>query len=188
MILLPLPLRRALKSGGFGRIAMLAEIDHPDGVVRCWSRIGTLRYLGVDWQGTGPLGRVSGIGGSLRVEVRPITFTLIGVPPASTQFLETNVRNRAARVWMAALRPRSNAIDGDLHPLCEGRCNTMTLKVDGQRRATIDLVVNDPIYVVDRGQSLAYTSEWLKRTHGEELTGGDLIPELVHAEDPWTQS
>ncbi len=182
----PLALRNAIAAGG--RIAVLVEIDHPTGTVRAWSRLGDLQYSGFTWKGVGTLGRIGGIGGVKKIQVRQVTFELRGVPPDVVTFLENNVRGRVAQAWLAALKPRADEVDGDLFELVSGLCDTQTLALSEQRKATIKLVVNEPIFIIDRAQNLAWTTEQINAEYGPGITGLDNIPLLANATESWTPS
>lgn len=180
----PLPIRNAIQKGR--RIAVLVEIDHPNGQVNVWSRVGNLQYNGLTWTGIGTLGRITGIGGSKTLQVVQVTFELRGVPPDTVTFLESNVRGRQAQAWLAALQPHADAIDGDLYPIVSGLCDSQQLAITDQLGATVQLIVNEPIFIVDRAQNLAWTSEQLAAEWGPGLTGLDDIPELVNKNVSWT--
>lgn len=179
----PLALRRAIARGG--RIVILCEVEHPDGMVWVCSRSGPVTGDGKTWKGVGTLGRISGIGGAEGPARRPFTLLLRGVPPDVAKFVTARVRNHKARVWMAALKPRVDDVDGDLHPLAEGLCDTQTKKVADDRNASIEIVVNGPIHNVDRAQNKLWSAEWLKRTYGSTLTGGDELHRLSNAQEIW---
>lgn len=170
------------------RIIVMAAIDAPSGISRMWSGIGTLSYGGYDWYGVGLLGKITGIGGAKNLAVHTVTFELRGVPLESRPYLELNLRNRPAQAWIAALKPRRLEVDGDPYLAVDGKCDQPTLSIGQDGSATVKLIVSEPIFQLERALDLAWTSEWIKATYGDTISGLDMIPELVNANVSWTQS
>lgn len=87
------------------RAAMLAEFVLADDTYRFWSGVGTLSYNGYDWLGVGRLGRITGAGETAEIRTTDTTYELAGISdfPQLNAFLETPVRGRVARCWLALL-------------------------------------------------------------------------------------
>lgn len=171
---------------GWG-ICLLAYVDHPDGEVRMWSGIGTKRFRGNTYEGVGRLGGIAPIGGSRTLGVRTISFILSGVPQSATEWLNKDVRGRAARAWIAGLRP-DGRINGDPWLVAEGACDYMELEPDASRNVTIKLMVTEPIWSVERAQKLAFTPQWARKTFGDDITGFDDIPGMRNKTVNWTRT
>lgn len=166
-------------------IAALAYIDHPDGEVRLWSGLGTLRHDGSDWIGLGRLGRILGIGGLKTLGVRQLTFELSGVPAEAAKTLNAAVRNRIARAWLAGLTP-AGRVNGEAWLVVDGRCDYQELAVADARSAIVRLIVAQPIWSIERAQNLLLTPQWIKKTYGAEIAGLDDVPGMSNRQLNWT--
>lgn len=183
----PLAIRDAI-SKRRGRLILLHEIDHPDGYVRAWSGTGTLSYAGYDWLGFGDLVAIDGLGGSRKTEVRVVTATLGGVNARQLQFITKKVRGRAARLSIAALRPGTRRVNGDIFSLCYGLCDSQDHKLESDRRASVIITVNQPLFILDRAVNLAWTPDWLKSEYGDDIVGLDDLPGVAARIESWTPS
>lgn len=180
-------LRKALAGDDRYKLAVLASVDHPDGTVYCTTLVGPLSYQGQTWRGLGTLGRLSGIGGSKKLSVRPIIFELRGVPPDEVTFISSQVRGRVASAWLASIDSRQRAVAGSPQYLVNGRCDDQVVKIGADRKAVVQITVNEPVYVLDRGQTLMWTSQWLKKTYGDTITGLDNVPG-ANVQKSWTRT
>lgn len=186
-------------------IRALARIYHPvrgvletwpDGWLRMWDGIGELHYDGQPWRGIGPFGRVTGIGGSKRLMIRTVTFEMVGIPANQAIMLDPALRNRRAQAWTAGMDERGVKVNGEPFLEVDGLCDYMTHGADDSGVQSIQIVVGEPVYSIERAQNLAYTSEWansyledwrLRNRAGARITGYDLIPELANATRSWTK-
>jgi hypothetical protein len=167
-------------------LALLAEIDHPDGMVRVWSRTGTLTYAGHDWDGLGILGRISPIGTSKTLSIHEVSFQLAGVPAKALEFLSANIRNRIATVWLAAIGPKRTVIPDPLQVM-EARLDYQTYAVDDNGMATIALNGQVGLWTLERAVDLVWSREEIIKTYSDE-TGHDLIPALAQKDIIWKPS
>lgn len=170
------------------RIVVMAYIDVPSAPLRVWSGIGTLRHDGHEWFGIGALGGISGVGGAKNLAVRTVTFSLRGVPSEARPYLELNLRNRLARAWIAAVKRRRLVVDGDPWLMVDGTCDNPTLSIGGDGKSMVKLSINEPIFQLERPLDLAWTSEWFKSRYGSNISGADMIPELVSSDVSWTRT
>jgi len=188
---------------GWGTRA-LAAINHPiaavidiwpDGVIRLWDGIGVLRYDGKDWRGIGPFGAVAGIGGSKRLLLRTVTFVMSGIPANEEVYLDPLLRNRPAQAWTAGMTANGARVNGEAFQEVDGLVDYQTLKNEDGGIQSIELTIGEPVYSIERPQSLAYTPEWANayledwRTanlSGERITGYDRMAELANATRSWT--
>lgn len=167
-------------------LALLAEVDHPDGLVRVWSKTGTLQYDGHAWQGLGVLGKVSPVGTTRSLMIREVKFELAGVPQAALDFLDANVRNRIAALWMAGVLPRQKIV-GDPFQIQEARLDYQTYAVDDDGRAKIALIGQVGFFTLERAVDIAWsTEEQIKLYPGD--TGLDLVPSLANKDILWRPS
>lgn len=173
-------LKDALKSGA--PPILFCEIDHPDGMVRVHSGIGTIRWDDKDWLGIHVLGRVSGVEQNQQDEVRESVFELRGVPPTSTAFLSANVRNRPARLWIGALDPQGR-VAGEPELIHKAALDFQVLKLD-EGSATIRIHATGPVSSVDRSRSQFWSDEDQKtRFPGD--TGLSLLHPLQDQDVKW---
>lgn len=168
-----------------GRLVLLHEVDHPDGIMRAWSGTGNLSYAGYTWKGIGDLVAIDPIPFSRKTEVRVITVTLGAVKTSQLQFITAKVRGRVAQLSLAALKPAKREVNGDVYTICRGLCDSQDHKIDAQRGATIVLTVNQPIFILDRTPNLAWTPDWLKATYGQDVTGLDDLPGTAARTESW---
>lgn len=164
-------------------VALLCEIDHPDGVVNVWSRAGTLSYDGKSWTGLGALGRVGQVGSSVEFGIRQIVFELRGVPVQATEFLSSNVRGHTADLWIACIKPNRRVVPDPLL-IANALLDYQTLSVPTDGRVTIQLIGVVGLYELDRAQNLAWSHEQQKRSYPTD-TGLSLIPSLTNKEVQW---
>lgn len=167
-------------------MALLAEIDHPDGAVYVWSRVGTLTYDGHEWTGLGVLGRVRPVGTSRKTAIQQVTFELRGVPATATQFLSSNVRGRSGNLWMAGILPGRKVV-ADPVLISSVLFDYQTLAVEDDGTATIALIGYTGLWVLDRAQDKAWTPEEIRLTYPDE-TGLDLIAGLTSKDVQWRPS
>jgi hypothetical protein len=100
---LPLTYRMAEALRKRRPLALIAEIDHPNGPARFWTGIGKLDWNGFTWTGSGTLGSVAPITHTTNLIIQEINFGLAGVDPAIVATLGDNVRNLSGKVWLACL-------------------------------------------------------------------------------------
>ena len=172
--------RQHLRRGG--EVALLCFIDHPDGAVYLWSRIGTLNWDDHQWRGIGALGRVSGISKTTTLEVKQITLELRGVPPTSTEFLDTNVRNRPAKLWLAAIE-RQKVVGSPL-VIIDDKMDYMKLKVEDNGTSTLQILVNVGFWSIERAINKAWTHEEQQLKYPGD-TGMSQIPLLTSKQTNW---
>lgn len=187
-------------------VVALASIDHPvpevialfpDGVIRLWDGVGVLRHDGHNWKGIGPFGRLVGIGGSKRLLLRAVQFAMVGIPANLSIYLDERMRNRPAKAWIAGLDARGMKVNGEPYQEVDGLCDYQEHKTEDGGQQTILMTIAEPVYSIERAQTLAYTPEWLnswlagwreRNVGGARLTGLDRIAELADATRSWTRT
>jgi hypothetical protein len=185
-------------------VQALAMIHHPvpavtsvwaDGFLRLWDGVGDLRYGGQPWRGIGPFGRLAGIGGSKRLMIRTVTFELVGIPANYAVYLDPALRNRSAKAWIAGMDRHGAKVNGDPYLEVDGLCDYQESESEDGLTQVIRLIVGEPVYSIERAQTLAYTPEWAnsylrkwreRNIGGARITGYDRISELADATRSWT--
>lgn len=166
-------------------VVLLAHVDWPDNPVWIWDGVGELRHGGETYEGIERAGTISGIGASKRVAVRQVIFRLSGAPTDTPTFLVPEIRGRAARAWLAGLRP-DGKINGDPSQVVDGRVDYREKRIAENLSAELELTISEPVFLIERAQNIAWTPEWFKAEFGEEIAGADRISGLVNANKPWT--
>ena len=118
-----------------------------------------------------------------------MTFDLSGVEPVeeNLQFLNANVRNREARVWLAALNEAGQIIR-EPFDLMQAQLDYQTQEADDESgEVTISIVARSGFYTLERALDEAWTSESQKRLYPDD-TGLDLITGLQNKEILWTRT
>lgn len=164
-------------------MALLAEIDHPDGMVRVWSKTGTLIYNGHEWAGLGILGSIAPVGTTKALMIREISFQLAGVPQESLDFLDANVRGRIGKLWLAAVKPPRRIV-ADPIQIAEARLDYQTYSVDDNGLATITLIGQVGFWTLDRAIDVAWSHEEQIKEYPTD-TGLDLIPQFAQKDIVW---
>lgn len=170
---------------GWGH-SVLAYVDHPDGEVWMWSGVGTLTHKRRDYVGVGHLGNVSNIGGAKKLAVRQIIFKLSGIPTEATRWLNSRVRGRAAKAWIAGMRP-DGQVNGEAWLVVNGQADYQEL-VPGAQDSAVNLYIADPIWSIERVQNTAFTPTWIKSVHGDHIMGLDDIPGMRDRTQNWTRT
>lgn len=173
---------RALREGA--PIALLVEIDHPDGLVHVWSHSGTLVYNGFDWIGIGVLGRITAPQQSTALAIQQVTFEMSGLPPSVDKWLGKKIKNRQGRAWLAAVK-KQKVIDTFL--VIDSVLDYATMKTDNDRSVTISITGNVGFVSIERAINLSWTHEW-QQTQYPGDTGLSLIPQLTNKDSNWRVS
>lgn len=148
--------RQHIRKGG--EVALLCYIDHPDGEVYLWSRVGTLKWNGQDWRGIGALGRVTGISKTTTLELKQVTFELAGVPlDGIGNLLQGDVRNRSIKLWLAGIH--KNRVVGEPYLIIDDLMDYQTLSVSDDGSATLKITVNVGFWTIERAINESYTHE-----------------------------
>lgn len=147
--------RQHIRRGG--EVALLCYIDHPDGAVWFWSRVGTLNWAGQSWRGIGALGRVTGVSKTTTLEIKQVTFELAGVPLDKVDLLTGDVRNRSIKLWLAGIS--RNSVVGEPYLIIDDLMDYQTLSVQDGGTATLKIVVNVGFWSIERAVNQAWTHE-----------------------------
>lgn len=170
-------------------LLLLAEIDHPDGLVRAHTGVGTITFKGHDWLGVGIFGSVGPVTISTETVIQEVAFELSGIEPTeeTLQFLNANVRNREATVWLAAIGGDGQIVR-DPYELMRAQLDYQTQEADHESgEVKISIVARSGFYTLERAIDEAWTAEDQARLYPSD-TGLDLITSLQSKEILWTRT
>ena len=165
-------------------LALIAEIDHPDGPGRFWTGIGKLSWNGYDWTGAGTLGNVTPIKHTSSLIIQEINFSLAGVDPTVVATLNDNVRNRSGKVWLACLGP-GNSVIRDPYQIVDSLLDYQSFSAGEDGSVGISITARSGFYTLDRALDEAWTTEEHHLTYPTD-SGLDLIPGLQNQTIEWT--
>lgn len=165
-------------------LALLAEIDHPDGLVHYWTGLGTLEYNGDSFTGIGKLGGVTPVNYSSDVSIQELSFILTGVPPDVATWISAEIRNRSALVWLATLDTSGRVIADPLQ-IVDAILDYQTLQVDENGSGTLTLKARSGFYTLERAIDEVYSSEDQRRRYPND-SGCDMISDLQQQDVIWT--
>lgn len=176
---------QAIRSGA--PLCLLAEVDHPDGMFRCWTGVGELEYGGYTWTGIGNLGRVGPARYSVELSIQDVSLVLSGVDEATLALLSGLVRNRPAFVWIAALDDRTKIIER--HELLDLQLDYQSFQAAADGECSVVLTARSGFYTLERAINDCWTDEDQKVRFPVSDDGGDtgcaLIGALQNKETIW---
>jgi hypothetical protein len=164
-------------------LALLAEIDHPDGLTRLWTGIGTLNYNGFAWTGAGTLGSVTPVKRSTDIAIQDIVFELRGLPADAVKWLSSDVRNRTATVWLACIV--NGRVVADPYPLIDALLDYQTLPVADDGTVSIKLSAVTGFYTLERAIEEVWSKEDQRLRYPAD-TGFDRLSILQNQDVIWT--
>lgn len=136
--------RECLRRGAVA-MALMVVIDHPTGIKRFWSGMGTIDYDGEEYYGLGTIGSVTPVESNTEIEVSEVRFSVSGVDPDMIEGLGESVKGREATVYEAWLDPEYRIVHRDL--MLENRCDYQTYSVDPESgKASIQLVTHSGFF------------------------------------------
>lgn len=172
----------AIKAGS--PLALLAEIDHPDGLVRYWTGLGILEYNGDEFTGIGKLGNITPVNYSSDISIQELSFIVTGVPPDVGTWISAEIRNRSALAWLAALDGSGRVIADPLR-IVDAVLDYQTLQVDDNGTGTLTLKGRSGFYTLERALDEVYSSEDQRRRYPND-SGCDMISDLQQQDVIWT--
>lgn len=165
-------------------LALIAEIDHPNGPARFWTGIGTLSWNGYTWTGTSTLGTVTPIKHTSDLVIQEINFSLAGVDPAIVATLDDNVRNLSGKVWLACLGP-GNSVIRDPYQIVDAQLDYQSFSASEDGTVAISITARTGFYTLDRALDESWTSEEQQVLFPGD-SGLDLISGLQNQTLQWT--
>lgn len=183
-MLLDVAMTRALRDRT-AAVAILCEVDHPDGIVRLWSGIGTLQWNGQDWIGAGYLGEITTAARTTELRIDEVRLTLSGVAPHALAEVTMEIRNRTARTWLAAIGP-SHKVVGTPLLLDEILLDYATESLAENGQASITLVGQAGFWTLERSTENVWSREDAVLRWGQGVeTGFDYITSLRMKDTSW---
>jgi hypothetical protein len=167
-------------------LALLAEIDHPDGAARFWTGVGKLNWNGFVWTGTSSLGSVTPIQHTSDLIIQEINFALIGVDPTIVATLNDNVRNLSGKVWLACMGP-GNSVIPDPFQVVDAQLDYQSFSAAEDGTVGISITARTGFYTLDRALDEAWTTEEQHLIFPSD-SGLDLISGLQNQSLQWTPS
>lgn len=164
-------------------IALLAEIEHPDGAGRFWSGIGQLAWRGQTWTGSGMLGKITPIKQTSAIAVQEIQFQMSGVDAETASKLNDNVRNLSGKAWLAGIWKRE--VVPDPYLILQSQLDYQQYDVDEDGNAVLTITARSGFYTLERNIDEAWTTEEQKKLYPND-TGLDLIPGLQNQDIIWS--
>lgn len=185
MIPLSLEMDAALDEASL-RIAVLVEIDHPAGMVRAWSGVGSLDWNGNTFKGAGALGRIEGIGETAEIRTTETRYSLISpaLDADAAAIVVQSPRGRLVRTWLALLDDDWQIIPDPVQ-IDESIVENIETKTGADGMQVLELPATSAMFSFRRPRLAALTPEAQKaRFPGD--TGFDLIAtEVADAEILW---
>ncbi len=173
---------RALRANA--PLCLLAEIDHPDGMFRCWTGIGELDYAGVKWTGIGNLGRVGPARQTVELQIQDVNFVLSGCDPETVALLSNSVRNRPAKLWLACLDEKERIVP-DPYEMIDALMDYQTFTATEEGECLVTIMARSGFYTLERAINDCWTDEDQKKRFPDD-TGLAYIGELQNQEVKWT--
>lgn len=166
-------------------LALLAEIEHPDGTARFWTGIGLLEWNGYTWTGSGTLGQITPIKQTSTLAIQELVFALAAVDPEVVATLSDDVRNRAGRVWLTCIGPGKTVIDP--YQIVDSELDYQSFTADADGKVIIAITARTGFYTLARALDESWTSEEQHVVYPTD-SGLDLISALQNQELQWTQT
>ncbi|SRR5258708_3693293 len=182
----PLTFRMAEALRNRNPLALLAEINHPNGAARFWSGIGLLNWNGYTWTGSGTLGTVTPIKHTSDLIIQEINFSLAGVDPAIVATLNDNVRNLSGKVWLACMGD-SNTVVRDPYQIVDALLDYQSFSAAANGTVGISITARTGFYTLERAINESWTTEEQKLIFPSD-SGLDLIAGLQNQNIQWTPS
>lgn len=168
--------------------AWLFWFDHPDGEVFAWTGVGDLVHGGDTYQGIGTFGRIVNVGGSKQLAVRTVQAELSGIPAQAAAYLNKDVRGAGAKAWVAGLDRDGVKVNGTPWQVVDGVADYQEMPIEDDGSVTVRVIINEPVFSLERAQNLVWSPEWVKATRDPDCTGLDLIGGLANAAENWTRT
>lgn len=165
-------------------LAIMLEINHPDGMQYLWSGVGDLDYNGHTYYGKGILGSITTSRRTLEVRVDDVVLTLGGIDPQILDQVSYEIRDREANTYMVALDDWAQVRGRSLIDNMIMDYMNDTYGDDGTVRVEIHAQAGFWSLVYPSKQ--VWSPEDQKQTYPDD-TGMDYVPSLENKETKWTK-
>jgi hypothetical protein len=167
-------------------VAVLAEVQHPDGTGYFWTGIGPLDHDGRTWTGAGKLGSISVVVWTSEIEINDITFSVSGLSAEDASRLSASVRGKYGRCWIACLDEDGRVVP-DPFQYGHVQFDTQAWRIGEDGTATITIVGHPAFYQTARAIDEVWSSQDLQRRFPGD-TGLDLLAGMQNKEVQWTRT
>ena len=175
--------KKAIRDGCF--VAVLLEVEHPDGTGYFWEGVGTLRYDGNDWKGAALVGGISQNRRSVDLRIDEMTLWLNGLDAGEVAALDDNVKNRVARIRLAALNDNRRVVA--VHDAEELLLDYQRDVIGEDGSASIEVKGQAGLWMLERSTDAVYSQEAAQVEFPDE-TGFSKLPEMQNKDTPWSQT
>lgn len=171
-------------------LAVICDIDMPDGMVRFWSGIGTLDYDGQTWTGAGVLSSIETSPKTTELRIDEVKLRLAGIGAGIVSDTDFTCRNRIARLFIVALDNAQHVV-GTPYPIDEISLDYPIIELAEDGTARISLVGQSGFWTLERSTDKAWSREegnllWGFDTSGAQVeTGFDYITSLRIKDTKW---
>jgi hypothetical protein len=154
-------------------------------LVHLWTGVGTLNYNGFEWRGIGILGSITPIKRTNDVAIQEVALTLSGVPPETTTWLSSSVRNRNAYSWLACVE--NMIVVPDPYELTNLIMDYQSFTIDENGLASISINALSGFTTLERAIRDVW-SDQDQKTRFPNDTGFNQLTLLQNQEIKWTVS
>lgn len=165
-------------------IALLAEIDHPDGCGRFWTGIGNLYWRGQTWVGSGALGTVTPVKQTSDLVIQEIQFRMSGISQDIAAKLNGDVRNRSGKVWLAGIG-KGNTVISDPMLIADSELDYQAFDASEDGSVSVVITARTGFYTLERAIDEVWSTEDQKLRYPND-SGLDMIPALQNQDVQWT--
>ena len=171
----------ALQSGS--PRGLFAKIEHPDGTAYFTTGVGTRRWNGHTWTGTGQLGSISPIKRTSEIAIQDITFSLSGIDLSVLNGLNDDVQNLNGSVWLYCTNYDGSVVR-DPYQLVDSVLDFQTLTVGEDGTTTLSITAHSGFYTLAHPIDEAWSPKNQKLTYPDD-TGLDMITSLQNQNLLW---
>lgn len=166
-------------------LALLAIIDHPNGLQYLWTGVGSLSYNAKTYIGIGRMGSIAQIEFTNDLVIQDVALTLSGVDATNLSFLNAAVRNRTADAWLAAID--AGRVVADPYQFLDAELDYQTLSVAEDGTANVILTARTGFFALDRALNEVWSVTDQRRQFPTDA-GLDLLHMLLIQEVRWRRS
>jgi hypothetical protein len=163
---------------------LFVSIEHPSGTGYFSTGVGSRRWNGQMWAGTGKFGSITPMKHTSEIAVQDIVFSISGIASDVAAGLADDVHNRVGAVWLYCLASDDSVV-ADPFQLINSVLDFQTFQVAQDGTTTISITAHSGFYTLARGVEEAWTPQNQKLTWPTD-TGMDNIPGLQNQNLQWT--